>query len=137
MQYLPSDCLSYTKKYEWIIGEVVDNCFDSFAPIPDSKWTNMLELVLFEGLIRQILAQNSCFCWIVCETNSWNEVVWCTIKGILIITCTLSIRELYWSRTRMYTVLLVNREIFLAKAHYFIPIKCDLPWYVIVVLGLF
>ena len=53
---LAGDCLAHTKKHEWLIGEVVDDFLDSLASIPDSKWTNMLELVPFEGLTGRISA---------------------------------------------------------------------------------
>lgn len=53
---LAGDCLAHTKKHEWLIGEVVDDFLDALASIPDSKWSNMLELVPHEGLTGKIMA---------------------------------------------------------------------------------
>ena len=45
-----SNCLSHTKKYEWLIAEVVDDFLDALASVEDGKWSNMLKLVPHEGL---------------------------------------------------------------------------------------
>ena len=47
---LAPGCLSHTKKYEWLIAEVVDDFLDALASVEDSKWSSMLELVPHEGL---------------------------------------------------------------------------------------
>ena len=53
---LAGDCLSHSKRHEWLIGEVVDDFLNCLASLPNSKWTNMLQLVPFEGLTGEISA---------------------------------------------------------------------------------